>query len=878
MKEQRNVNYLLASRQLKKKKKISKRNKQIEQKQTKNNLKLQVNIFIKLSQFSGIDRRESVGNNLLLSRNITGGSNNSPRNSPLLNPNQSDKLLVPQKLKLTNQHSQNNSPNHQRIASNNLQLGQSIYSNDEAMKNQSPTSNSGCINNQFSLLSQLSPKNANQNGVAINANQLNSPNLNLQKMSSGNNDCGSSGNQAINPNSSSNNNGSNNNNNNNNNNSNNNNNCSGNNSSGKANTLSNYTTYIPYDKMLQGMEEEDILDTDGGIVFQRVIDKQYHIRYTQMMKIVKSDQEYQNMLDQIQMYQSIKHEGIISIKKWSCELFLDKNMKRSHKFLIIFDGISERLDQRYPNNGKKTLLSAFKNDDFRNFVNIIQAVQYLSSIKDPNFTISPLLPCNFAFSYDNTFKFIPQPFLITPKIKERMKEYENMYAPPEIVKNFKFYNQEKASIFYIGMNLLLMLTNEIKKEANTSLIEQQRLLEFIKKTYCTDLKNVIEKMIALDPNDRYSFSQIVAYIRKQSIYTSIETIVADTFTNSDDYDFFAHSGFIQIQQPKYKFIATVFPFTKRLVQSNLFDEKRIFIEQLDLDVDILIPDDTAVLTGDNYEVWLIGGKQSNAIYLLNDEVPTLTPLAQIPCQYQRYGFGYCNFSSQYIFLVSGYVDSDTRLTTRVDRYDVATNEWKQMENCIFAANGSTIVVFNNNTIYKFGGKNDEGQIIDQLEKYDIQNNKWEIQSFRIQKGSEDIAFFKSLAIQINPCQILICGGFVFNKETKNREPNYNFHFLNIDDKAVNIDKARKQTYAEFSKAPKIVFPKSKQKEQEEDIQNKYDYNYIKLKQQQLREIQIDCLVMAQNSIWFVQAKNKMSKVLYKYNHQQNVTEFKKINY
>lgn len=46
-------------------------------------------------------------------------------------------------------------------------------------------------------------------------------------------------------------------------------------------------------------------------------------------------------------------------------------MKKNHKFIIIFDGIGERLDLRYPNNAKKSILSSFKNDDFRNFVNII---------------------------------------------------------------------------------------------------------------------------------------------------------------------------------------------------------------------------------------------------------------------------------------------------------------------------------------------------------------------------------------------------------------------------------------------------------------------------------------------------------------------------
>lgn len=56
-----------------------------------------------------------------------------------------------------------------------------------------------------------------------------------------------------------------------------------------------------------------------------------------------------------------------------------------------------------------------------------------------------------------------------------------MYSPPEVLKNFKFYNQEKASIFYIGMNLLLMLTNDLKKDVNTNVLEQQSLNEFIKR-------------------------------------------------------------------------------------------------------------------------------------------------------------------------------------------------------------------------------------------------------------------------------------------------------------------------------------------------------------------------------------------------------------
>lgn len=61
---------------------------------------------------------------------------------------------------------------------------------------------------------------------------------------------------------------------------------------------------------------------------------------------------------------------------------------------------------------------------------------------------------------------------------------------------------------------------------------------------------------------------------------------------------------------------------------------------------------------------MIGGKLSDSINLLDDEVPTLREKAKIPCESQRFGFGAC-YLGESIYLVGGVVEVGNEPTNRV---------------------------------------------------------------------------------------------------------------------------------------------------------------------------------------------------------------------
>ena len=49
-------------------------------------------------------------------------------------------------------------------------------------------------------------------------------------------------------------------------------------------------------------------------------------------------------------------------------------MKRVHRFLIIFDAIGKRLDERFPNNKDPVLAAVFKDEDLDTYINLIEVV------------------------------------------------------------------------------------------------------------------------------------------------------------------------------------------------------------------------------------------------------------------------------------------------------------------------------------------------------------------------------------------------------------------------------------------------------------------------------------------------------------------------
>lgn len=71
----------------------------------------------------------------------------------------------------------------------------------------------------------------------------------------------------------------------------------------------------------------------------------------------------------------------------------------------------------------------------------------------------------------------------------------------------------------------------------------------------------------------------------------------------------------------------------------------------------------------------------------------------------------------------------------MEKYDVSENKWYEMKECL-PASGCTLVIFQEKAIYKFGGKDRNGDMMNKIERFDIDSNTWQVIPFRLQKGVE----------------------------------------------------------------------------------------------------------------------------------------------
>jgi N-acetylneuraminic acid mutarotase len=77
-----------------------------------------------------------------------------------------------------------------------------------------------------------------------------------------------------------------------------------------------------------------------------------------------------------------------------------------------------------------------------------------------------------------------------------------------------------------------------------------------------------------------------------------------------------------------------------------------------------------------------------------------------------------------IYIISGFTQG-SQLTTSVERFDPQTGKTMKLSDCLQASNSPTCCTFANKYIYKFGGNNNDGSLVQIVERYDIDSNRWE---------------------------------------------------------------------------------------------------------------------------------------------------------
>lgn len=80
-----------------------------------------------------------------------------------------------------------------------------------------------------------------------------------------------------------------------------------------------------------------------------------------------------------------------------------------------------------------------------------------------------------------------------------------------------------------------------------------------------------------------------------------------------------------------------------------------------------------------------------------------------------HGISYLNDS---IFVVGGHSDVNNYLKS-CERYDIESNSWQEIANLNYKVNNCCVCAFKNNYLFKFGGKLNDKEINNIIEKYNM---------------------------------------------------------------------------------------------------------------------------------------------------------------
>ncbi|CAD8143838.1 unnamed protein product [Paramecium octaurelia] len=145
-------------------------------------------------------------------------------------------------------------------------------------------------------------------------------------------------------------------------------------------------------------------------------------------------------------------------------------------------------------------------------------------------------------------------------------------------------------------------------------------------------------------------------------------------------------------------------------------------------------------------------------------------IGQLTLPRSSHSMVYCN---QAIYILCGF-DEHSNITSSMEKYNINTQKMEQCAPCNKPANQPACCTFNDRYIYKFGGNDDNGQILLIIERYDTFTNKWEYINPEIdplESSKFQTTFQSASCVQINQNNIFVFGGY------DNEDRGVHFSFL-----------------------------------------------------------------------------------------------------
>ncbi|CAD8151879.1 unnamed protein product [Paramecium pentaurelia] len=185
---------------------------------------------------------------------------------------------------------------------------------------------------------------------------------------------------------------------------------------------------------------------------------------------------------------------------------------------------------------------------------------------------------------------------------------------------------------------------------------------------------------------------------------------------------------------------------------------------LTLQIDYQVPAFHKSIVTPNGDVYISGGLTDQKDNIKESIIRKYTQDGQIQqigrLTYPRssHSMVYCN---QAIYFLCGYLDH-SKITSSMEKYNIQTQKMELCSPCYKPANQPGCCTFNDRYIYKFGGNDENGQILFIIERYDTFTNKWEHINPKIDSLESSkflTTFLTSACVQINQTNIYVFGGY-----------------------------------------------------------------------------------------------------------------------
>ena len=209
---------------------------------------------------------------------------------------------------------------------------------------------------------------------------------------------------------------------------------------------------------------------------------------------------------------------------------------------------------------------------------------------------------------------------------------------------------------------------------------------------------------------------------------------------------------------------------QKLLYVNIQDKLQTFFEIQDLNVDFIIPVDhrtISLISNGQYLIFLLGGKNTNYVYMYNPEKKVLEQKENMIGNLERRSFGICSIRNL-IYVAGGYLDNE--ITKSCECFDILTNYWCKIRPLIEPSTDNSLCSYNEKYLFKFGGQLLTFTLCQMIEKYDVGKDKWYVINYIVEQSLKNsFAFLRnSLSIQISDEEILIMGGINVYYEGTNR--------------------------------------------------------------------------------------------------------------